>query len=120
MIVSDTFGRPWRRGLTDVAIGCAGIAAVVDLRGTTDAQGRELHATEVAVVDELAGAAELVMGKASGICAAVVRGVDRRGWATGVGPRRDRPPPGRRPFPLEGRPGGGHRAAVEAVGDAPS
>jgi coenzyme F420-0:L-glutamate ligase / coenzyme F420-1:gamma-L-glutamate ligase len=77
VVVSDTFGRPWRRGLTDVAIGCAGIAAVVDLRGTTDTRGRELHATEVAVADELAGAAELVMGKASGICAAVVRGVDR-------------------------------------------
>jgi len=76
VIVSDTFGRPWRRGLTDVAIGCAGIAAVVDLRGTTDTLGRELHATEVAVADELAGAAEMVMGKASGICAAVVRGVD--------------------------------------------
>ena len=68
MIVSDTFGRAWRRGLTDVAIGCAGIAAVVDLRGTTDAHGRELHVTEVAVVDELAAAAELVMGKATGIC----------------------------------------------------
>ena len=76
VIVSDTFGRPWRRGLTDVAIGCAGIAAVVDLRGTTDTLGRELHATEVAVADELAGAAEMVMGKASGVCAAVVRGVD--------------------------------------------
>ena len=62
VIVSDTFGRTWRRGLTDVAIGCAGIAAVVDLRGTEDALGRELHVTEVAVVDELAGAAELVMG----------------------------------------------------------
>jgi coenzyme F420-0:L-glutamate ligase/coenzyme F420-1:gamma-L-glutamate ligase len=76
VIVSDTFGRAWRRGLTDVAIGCAGIAAIVDLRGTTDTQGRELRATEVAVVDELAGAAELVMGKATGICAAVIRGVD--------------------------------------------
>ena len=76
VIVSDTFGRAWRRGLTDVAIGCAGIGAIVDLRGATDANGRELHVTEVAVVDELAGAAELVMGKASGICAAVIRGVD--------------------------------------------
>ena len=76
VIVSDTFGRTWRRGLTDVAIGCAGIAAVVDLRGTEDALGRELHVTEVAVVDELAGAAELVMGKSSGIPVAVVRGVD--------------------------------------------
>jgi coenzyme F420-0:L-glutamate ligase/coenzyme F420-1:gamma-L-glutamate ligase len=76
VIVSDTFGRPWRRGLTDVAIGCAGIRAVVDLRGTEDSRGRELQVTEVCVVDELAGAAELVMGKASGIAAAVVRGVD--------------------------------------------
>jgi coenzyme F420-0:L-glutamate ligase/coenzyme F420-1:gamma-L-glutamate ligase len=76
VVVSDTFGRAWRKGLTDVAIGCAGIAAVVDLRGTADANGRQLHATEVAVADELAGAAELVMGKASGICAAIIRGVD--------------------------------------------
>ena len=76
VIVSDTFGRPWRRGLTDVAIGCAGIRAVVDLRGTQDSRGRELQVTEVCVVDELASAAELVMGKASGIAAAVVRGVD--------------------------------------------
>lgn len=76
VIVSDTFGRPWRRGLTDVAIGCAGIRAVVDLRGTEDSRGRELQVTEVCVVDELAAAAELVMGKASGVAAAVVRGVD--------------------------------------------
>ncbi|MBA2495755.1 MAG: coenzyme F420-0:L-glutamate ligase [Acidimicrobiia bacterium] len=75
VIVSDTFGRPWRRGLTDVAIGCAGVAAVLDLRGTEDAGGRELTVTEVAVVDELAGAAELVMGKALGVAAAIVRGV---------------------------------------------
>ncbi len=74
VVVSDTFGRPWRRGLTDVAIGCAGVAALVDLRGTTDSLGRELHATEVALVDELAGAAELVMGKADGVPVAVVRG----------------------------------------------
>ena len=74
MIVSDTFGRPWRRGLTDVAIGVAGIAAVVDLRGTADALGRELQVTEVCVADELAAAAELVMGKASGVAAAIVRG----------------------------------------------
>lgn len=76
VVVSDTFGRPWRRGVTDVAIGCAGIAAVVDLRGSTDALGRELAVTEVAVVDEIAAAAELVMGKASGIPVAVVRGID--------------------------------------------
>ncbi len=76
VIVSDTFGRPWRRGLTDVAIGCAGIKAIVDLRGTADGHGRELQVTEVCVVDELASAAELVMGKADGVAAAVVRGVD--------------------------------------------
>ena len=79
VIVSDTFGRPWRKGLTDVAIGCAGIQAVVDLRGTQDSLGRELQVTEVCVVDELASAAELVMGKAAGVAAAVVRGVDP-GW----------------------------------------
>lgn len=76
VIVSDTFGRPWRRGLTDVAIGCAGIKAIVDLRGTQDSRGRELQVTEVCVVDELAAAADLVMGKATGVAAAVVRGVD--------------------------------------------
>ncbi len=76
VIVSDTFGRPWRRGLTDVAIGCAGIKAIVDLRGTADGHGRELQVTEVCIVDELASAAELVMGKADGVAAAVVRGVD--------------------------------------------
>ena len=75
VIVSDTFGRPWRRGVTDVAIGCAGIAAVIDLKGTADAAGRELVATEICVADELAGAAELVMGKDRGIPVAVVRGV---------------------------------------------
>lgn len=77
VIVSDTFGRPWRQGLTDVAIGCAGIAAVVDLRGTPDATGRELAVTQVCVADELASAAELVMGKDKGVPAAVVRGVPR-------------------------------------------
>jgi len=76
VVVSDSFGRPWRRGVTDVAIGCAGIAAVVDLRGTVDVSGRVLAVTEVAVADELASAAELVMGKARRIAAAVVRGVD--------------------------------------------
>lgn len=76
VVISDTFGRTWRRGVTDVAIGCAGVAAVVDLRGSTDALGRELQVTEVAVADELAAAAELVMGKARGVAAAIVRGVD--------------------------------------------
>jgi coenzyme F420-0:L-glutamate ligase/coenzyme F420-1:gamma-L-glutamate ligase len=75
VIVSDTFGRPWRRGVTDVAIGCAGVAAVVDLKGTLDAGGRELVATEVCVADEIASAAELVMGKDRGVPVAIVRGV---------------------------------------------
>ncbi len=76
VIVSDTFGRPWRRGVTDVAIGAAGLRVIQDLRGTTDAYGRELQVTEVAVVDEIAAAAELVMGKSTGIPVAVVRGLD--------------------------------------------
>jgi coenzyme F420-0:L-glutamate ligase/coenzyme F420-1:gamma-L-glutamate ligase len=79
VIVSDTFGRPWRKGLVDVAIGCAGIAAVVDLRGSEDAAGHELQVTEVAVADEIAAAAELVMGKADGVPVAIVRGLDA-GW----------------------------------------
>lgn len=76
VIISDTFGRPWRKGLTDIAIGISGMQAVLDLKGTFDAQGRELHVTEVAVADEIAGAADLAMGKATAIPAALVRGVD--------------------------------------------
>ena len=76
VVVSDTFGRPWRRGLVDVALGCAGVAAIVDLRGTADTRGRTLQATEVAVADEIASAAELVMGKDRDVPVAVVRGVD--------------------------------------------
>lgn len=76
VIVSDTFGRPWRYGLTDVAIGVSGVAAVLDLRDTPDARGRALQVTEVAVADEIASAAELVMGKAAGVPAAIVRGLD--------------------------------------------
>lgn len=76
VVISDTFGRPWRNGLTDVAIGVAGLIAVVDLRGTEDARGRELQVTEVAIADEIAGAAELVMGKASAVPAVIVRGLD--------------------------------------------
>ena len=76
VVISDTFGRPWRNGLTDVAIGVAGLAAVVDLRGTDDALGRELQVTEVAVADEVASAAELVMGKSAAVPVAIVRGLD--------------------------------------------
>ncbi len=83
VIISDTFGRPWRRGVTDVAIGCAGIRAVADLRGTTDALGRELMVTEVAVVDEIAAAADLVMGKAKGVAVAIVRGLEAEWFGRG-------------------------------------
>ncbi len=76
VIVSDTFGRAWRRGVVDVAIGCAGIKGIVDLKGTLDAVGRELVGTEMCIVDEIAAAAELVMGKAAGVPVAIVRGVD--------------------------------------------
>jgi len=74
VIISDTFGRPWRRGLTDVAIGVSGMLPILDLKGTTDWVGRELEVSEIAVADELAAAADLVMGKASGIPAALIRG----------------------------------------------
>lgn len=95
VIVSDTFGRTWRNGATDVAIGCAGIAAVVDLRGTPDSLGRTLEVTEVAVADELASAAELVMGKSRGIPVAVVRGVDPAWFrASSVRAEIVRPPSG--------------------------
>jgi coenzyme F420-0:L-glutamate ligase/coenzyme F420-1:gamma-L-glutamate ligase len=79
VVITDTFGRPWRRGLVDVAIGISGLPAIVDLRGTTDAHGNELNVTEVAVVDEIAAAADLVMGKATQIPVTVVRGLDLEG-----------------------------------------
>ena len=112
VIISDTFGRPWRRGLTDVAIGCAGITAIADLRGTEDAQGRVLQVTEVCVVDELASAAELVMGKAVGGRRRGAAG--RRAGVAGrrLGPRPGRPPPLRGPVPLPS-------AAVGASGSRP-
>jgi coenzyme F420-0:L-glutamate ligase/coenzyme F420-1:gamma-L-glutamate ligase len=74
VVVSDTFGRAWRLGQTDVAIGVAGIDPFLDYRGTEDAEGRPMTATRICVADELAGAAEMVMGKTDGVCAAVVRG----------------------------------------------
>jgi coenzyme F420-0:L-glutamate ligase/coenzyme F420-1:gamma-L-glutamate ligase len=74
VVVSDSFGRAWRQGTTDVAIGVSGMSPLLDLRATDDAAGRPLQSTIIAVADELAGAAELVMGKAEGVPAAVVRG----------------------------------------------
>ena len=83
VVVSDSFGRAWRRGTTDVALGVSGIAALVDLSGQLDSAGYELHATEIAVADQIAGAAQLVMGKTDGIPAAIVRGLDVRGEGRG-------------------------------------
>jgi coenzyme F420-0:L-glutamate ligase/coenzyme F420-1:gamma-L-glutamate ligase len=78
VIVSDTFGRPWRLGLTNVAIGAAGVPALLDLRGARDRFGKPLHATILAVADELAAAAGLLMGKASGTPVVVIRGYSYR------------------------------------------
>jgi coenzyme F420-0:L-glutamate ligase/coenzyme F420-1:gamma-L-glutamate ligase len=79
VVVSDSFGRPWRQGTTDVAIGLAGVRPLLDLKGVRDAAGYELHATVIAVADELAAAAELALGKTAGIPAALVRGYDATG-----------------------------------------
>lgn len=75
VVISDTLGRPWRQGQTDVAIGAAGIRVLDDLRGSTDAGGRRLDVTVAAVADEIAAAADLVKGKAAGLPVAVVRGL---------------------------------------------
>jgi coenzyme F420-0:L-glutamate ligase len=75
VIISDTFGRAWRTGVMDVAIGISGIRPILDLKGTTDMHGRTLEVTEVAIADEVAAAAELAMGKSTGVAAALVRGV---------------------------------------------
>jgi coenzyme F420-0:L-glutamate ligase/coenzyme F420-1:gamma-L-glutamate ligase len=74
VIITDTFGRPWRVGQTNVAIGVAGMSPLVDYVGTRDTQGRELRVTLIASADEIAGAAELVMGKVENVPAAIVRG----------------------------------------------
>ncbi len=79
VLVSDSFGRPWRLGTTDVAIGAAGIPVLLDLNGRRDPTGYELHATTIAVADEIASAAELVLGKLDGVPAAVVRGLQLEG-----------------------------------------
>ena len=84
VVVSDSFGRAWRRGTTDVALGVAGLPALLDLAGERDSVGYELHATEIAVADEIAGAAELVMGKTRGVPAAVVRGLELDGEGRGT------------------------------------
>jgi coenzyme F420-0:L-glutamate ligase/coenzyme F420-1:gamma-L-glutamate ligase len=82
VVVTDTFGRPWREGLVEVALGCAGMDPMLDLRGRADLHGRTLHHTVVALADEVAAAAGLVMEKDSGVAAAIVRGV---AWTPGDG-----------------------------------
>jgi coenzyme F420-0:L-glutamate ligase/coenzyme F420-1:gamma-L-glutamate ligase len=77
VLISDTAGRPWRQGQTDIAIGAAGVRVLDDLRGSTDTHGRALQVSVAAVADEIAGAAELVKGKATGLPVAVVRGMSR-------------------------------------------
>jgi coenzyme F420-0:L-glutamate ligase/coenzyme F420-1:gamma-L-glutamate ligase len=93
VIVSDSFGRPWRIGTTDVALGAAGLRVLEDLRGTRDSAGYELRSTQIAVADEIAGAAELLMRKADGIPVVVVRGLDLAGDGNGqelvIPPERD-------------------------------
>ena len=93
VIVSDSFGRAFRQGTTDVALGIAGVASMLDLTGLRDGAGYELQGTVIAVADELAGAAQLVLGKTDGKPAAVVRGIDLRGEGTGrdlvIPPERD-------------------------------
>ena len=79
VLITDSFGRPWRQGTIDVALGAAGLEVLRDLRGTRDGVGYELHATMIAVADEIASAAELVMGKVDGVPAAVVRGLEVAG-----------------------------------------
>jgi coenzyme F420-0:L-glutamate ligase / coenzyme F420-1:gamma-L-glutamate ligase len=83
VVVSDSFGRAWRQGTTDVALGVAGLAPLRDLRGTRDGVGYELRSTMIAVADEIAGAAELVFGKSTGVPAAIVRGVAAAGDGSG-------------------------------------
>jgi coenzyme F420-0:L-glutamate ligase/coenzyme F420-1:gamma-L-glutamate ligase len=84
VVITDTFGRPWRKGQTDVAIGCSGIEPLLSYRGRTDKYGYELRVTEPAVVDEIAGAAELATGKLTGIPATIVRGVAYTNGDTGM------------------------------------
>ena len=82
VVITDSFGRPFRQGTTDVAIGAAGITTIIDLRGTKDRSGYELRSSRVAVADEVAAAADLARGKAEGVPAVLVRGLDLQGEGT--------------------------------------
>ena len=83
VVITDSFGRPFRQGTTDVAIGVAGIPAIIDLRGTKDRIGYELRASRTAIADEIAGAADLARGKAEGVPAVIIRGLRLEGEGTG-------------------------------------
>jgi len=83
VIISDTFGRPWRLGIVNVALGIAGLPALVDLRGTVDDTGKPLHATVLAVADDIAAAAGLVMGKTERTPVVIVRGLQIEGGGRG-------------------------------------
>lgn len=83
VVITDTFGRPWRNGLVNVAIGCAGLPAIIDLRGNADHHGRALEVTVVALADEVAAASGLVMGKSARVPVALIRGVDLTAGAPG-------------------------------------
>jgi coenzyme F420-0:L-glutamate ligase/coenzyme F420-1:gamma-L-glutamate ligase len=89
VIVTDTFGRPWREGQANVAIGLAGLSPILDYRGRTDAHGHRLRATAIAVADELASAAELVMGKTRGVPVAVIKGAGDLDLIIGDGSARE-------------------------------
>lgn len=91
VIITDTFGRAWRRGVVDIALGVSGVPAVVDLKGSRDADGRELVATEIGLADEIAAAADLAMGKDRAVPVAIVRGIDAP-WPPGRGADLVRPP----------------------------
>jgi coenzyme F420-0:L-glutamate ligase/coenzyme F420-1:gamma-L-glutamate ligase len=83
VVITDTFGRPWRNGLVNVAIGCAGLPAIIDLRGNADHHGRALEVTVVALADEVGAASGLVMGKSARVPVALIRGVDLTAGAPG-------------------------------------
>ena len=124
-MIADSFGRAWRLGQAEVAIGCAGLTPLDDWRGRTDADGRELEATLIAIADEAAAAADLVRGKDSRVPAVIVRGLDRFVTADdGPGAAALRRPRGRGPLPLtQAHPGRGGTSCTfssTASGDSPS
>ncbi|MCI4657919.1 coenzyme F420-0:L-glutamate ligase [Cryobacterium sp. ZS14-85] len=117
VIITDTAGRPWREGQTDIAIGAAGVAVIDDLRGTTDAHGRRLDVTAPAVGDEIAGAADLVKGKANGTPVAVIRGLGRLVLPLPATEAPDAASAGTGAAPTGADNGAAHRGAVDQTAD---